>query len=208
MLSKLMPREGKFFELFNRLAEQMVLCAKELKVLMSDISRVDTGARNIKSFESAADKITHETIHLLHQTFITPLDRDDIHHLVNKMDDVLDLMEDASQCIYLYDIKRVPDEAKKLADLSLACVEHLQIAVNQLETIKKPEAIMKSCLEIDRLETEADYVLRAAMVKLFRDEPDTREIIKLKAIYELLETITDRCEEVANIIEGIVLEYS
>ena len=208
MLSKLMPREGKFFDLFNRLAEQMVLCAKELQLLMSDISRVDTGARNIKKFESAADKITHETIQLLHQTFITPLDRDDIHHLVNKMDDVLDLMEDASQCIYLYDIKRVPDEAKKLADLSLACVEHLQMAVNQLETIKKPEAIIKSCLEIDRLETEADYVLRAAMVKLFRDEPDTREIIKLKAIYELLETITDRCEEVANIIEGIVLEYS
>lgn len=208
MLSKLMPREGKFFDLFNRLAEQMVLCAKELQLLMGDISRVDTGARNIKKFESAADKITHETVQLLHQTFITPLDRDDIHHLVNKMDDVLDLMEDASQCIYLYDIKRVPDEAKKLADLSLACVEHLQMAVNQLETIKKPEAIIKSCLEIDRLETEADYVLRAAMVKLFRDEPDTREIIKLKAIYELLETITDRCEEVANIIEGIVLEYS
>lgn len=208
MLSRLMPREGKFFDLFNRHAEQMLLCAHELKLLMDDLSRVELRARNIKGYESAADRITHETMHLLHNTFITPLDRDDIHQLIGKMDDVLDLMEDAAQCISLYGIQAVPDEARRLAAICVTCVEHLQIAVSLLSNMKSPDAIMKNCVEIDRLESEADHVMRAAIVKLFRDEPDTRELIKLKAVYEILETVTDRCEDVANIIEGIVLEYS
>ncbi len=208
MLSRLMPREGKFFDLFNRHAEQMLLCANELKLLMDDLSNIELRARNIKGFESAADRITHETMHLLHHTFITPLDRDDIHQLIGKMDDVLDLMEDAAQCISLYDIKKVPDEARKLADICVECVEYVKATVGLLSNMKKPEAIMKNCVEIDRLESEADHVMRSAIVKLFRDEPDTRELIKLKAVYEILETVTDRCEDVANIIEGIVLEYS
>jgi predicted phosphate transport protein (TIGR00153 family) len=203
-----MPREGKFFELFNQHAEQMLLCANELKLLMNNIADIEFHARKIKGFESAADRITHETMHLLHHTFITPLDRDDIHQLIGRMDDVLDLMEDAAQCILLYGIKQVPPEARKLAELCVAGVEYLKATIAMLSNLKDPEAIMKNCLEIDRVESEADHVMRSAIVKLFRDEPDTREIIKLKAIYELLETVTDRCEDVANIIEGIVLEYS
>lgn len=206
MFSKLMPREGKFFDLFNRHAEQMLLCSKELKLLMDDISRIELRARNIQDYEHAADAITREAIVLLHKTFITPLDRNEIYQLINKMDDVLDMMEDVAQCISLYDIKQVPDEARQLADICVSCVEHIKPAVSMLSNMKQPDEILRHCVEVDRLETEADVVMRGMIVKLFREEPDTRELIKLKAIIEILETVTDRCADVANVIEGIVLE--
>jgi hypothetical protein len=206
VFSKLMPREGKFFELFNRHADQMLLCSKELKLLMEDISQIELRARKIQDYEHAADSITRDTIVLLHQTFITPLDRNDIHQLINKMDDVLDMMEDVAQCISLYDIRKVTGEARKLAEICVSCAEHLKPAVAMLSNMKQPDEILKHCVEVDRLESEADVVMRSVIVRLFREEADTRELIKMKAIYELLETVTDRCADVANVIEGIVLE--
>jgi hypothetical protein len=122
------------------------------------------------------------------------------------MDDILDLMEDVAECVVLYDVREVPDAARKLADICLSCAEKVKLAVGMLSNLDNSQAILKTCREIDQLESEADRVMRSAMSKLFRDEPDTRQLIKLKAIYELLETVTDRCEDTANIIEGIVLE--
>ncbi len=206
MFGRLMPREGRFFEYFNEHAEQLVLGAIELKALMSDISELQIRARNIESIENKADQITHQTMQLLHQTFITPLDRDEIHQLITKMDDILDLMEDASQCMFLYDIRTVSDEAKKLAEICLSCTEKVKTAVMQLSNMENAESILNLCSEIDKLEAFADQVMRTAMAKLFREEPDTRHLFKMKEIYQLLETVTDRCEDVANIIEGIVLE--
>lgn len=206
MFGRLIPREGRFFEYFNEHAEQLVLGATELKALMSDISELQIRARNIESIENKADQITHQTMQLLHQTFITPLDRDEIHQLITKMDDILDLMEDASQCMFLYDIRAVNDEAKKLADICLSCTEKVKAAVKYLSNMENAESILNLCTEIDRLETVADQVMRTAMAKLFREEPDTRQLFKMKEIYQLLEAVTDRCEDVANIIEGIVLE--
>lgn len=206
MFGRLIPREGRFFEYFNEHAEQLVLGATELKALMSDISELQIRARNIESIENKADQITHQTMQLLHQTFITPLDRDEIHQLITKMDDILDLMEDASQCMFLYDIRAVSDEAKKLADICLSCTEKVKAAVKHLSNMENAESILNLCTEIDRLETVADQVMRTAMAKLFREEPDTRQLFKMKEIYQLLEAVTDRCEDVANIIEGIVLE--
>ncbi len=206
MFSKLMPREGKFFDYFNQHAEQMLLCSQELKLLMDDLSMIEMRARKIQDHEHAADKLTRDTILLLHHTFITPLDRNEIYQLVNKMDDVLDMMEDVAQCISLYDIKQVPDEARKLSNLCVSCCEHVKSAVGMLSNMKHADDILKHCVEVDRLESEADFVMRGVIVKLFREEPDTRELIKMKAIYELLETVTDRCADVANVIEGIVLE--
>ncbi|MGH8755956.1 MAG: DUF47 domain-containing protein, partial [Burkholderiales bacterium] len=193
-------------EYFNEHAEQLVLGAIELKALMSDISELQIRARNIESIENKADQITHQTMQLLHQTFITPLDRDEIHQLITKMDDILDLMEDASQCMFLYDIRTVSDEAKKLAEICLSCTEKVKTAVMQLSNMENAESILNLCSEIDKLEAIADQVMRTAMAKLFREEPDTRHLFKMKEIYQLLETVTDRCEDVANIIEGIVLE--
>jgi uncharacterized protein len=207
MFGRLMPREGRFFDLFNQHAENIVEGARELAALMANLHvELEVRARNIEAAEKRADKITHETIDLLHKTFITPLDREDIHKLISNMDDILDLMEDAAQTIYLYDIKHITPEAKQLADICVSCCERVKTAVGLLKSMENAEAISKICEEIDRLESNADHVMRAAMSKLFRDEPDTRQLIKLKAIYELLEQVTDKCEDVANIIEGIVIE--
>ena len=208
MFARLMPHEGRFFSYFTEHAALILQGAVELKALMDNVGESESRARNIKAIETKADTVTHDTIQLLHHTFITPIDRDEIHQLITRMDDILDLMEDVSQSVFLYDIHRIPDEAKRLAEICIACAEKVKAAVDLLNNMGNAEKIMKICAEIDRLETDADQVLRAAMAKLFRNEPDTRELIKLKEVYEHLETVTDKCEDVANIIEGIVIENS
>jgi predicted phosphate transport protein (TIGR00153 family) len=201
-----MPSEGKFFELFIQHGDLCVKGAKEMVALMTNFDDLENRAHAIEGIEKQADKVTHSTLELLHKTFITPLDRDDIHQLITRMDDILDLLEDAAQTISLYDIKAVTPEAKRLAELCLACTEKVKAAVALLNNMDNSKEILLICEEIDRLESDADHVMRAAMSKLFRDEPDVRNLIKLKAIYEILETVTDRCEDVANIIEGIIVE--
>jgi len=205
-MARLLPREGKFFDYFNQHAEHAVLAAVELRALLADIGDLELRRRNIEKHEKQADQITHHTIQLLHQTFVTPLDRDEIHQLITTMDDTLDLMEDVAQCLFLYDVRAVTSEAQRLADICVSCTEKVRDAVAKLESMDHPDAILKVCAEIDRLEADADHVMRSAMAKLFREEPDAKEIIKLKEIYQLLESVTDKCEDVANLIEGIVLE--
>lgn len=201
-----MPSEGKFFDLFIQHGDLCVKGAKEMVALMTNFDDLENRVHAIESVEKQADKITYETLDMLHKTFITPIDRDDIHKLITKMDDILDLLEDAAQTISLYDIKAITPEAKRLAELCLNCTEKVKTAVGLLHSMDNSGQILSVCEEIDRLESDADHVMRAAMSKLFRDEPDVRTLIKLKAIYEILETVTDRCEDVANIIEGIIVE--
>lgn len=203
---RLLPREGRFFDYFNEHAGHAVLAAAELKALLADLSDLEARRRNIERHEKQADQITHQTMQLLHKTFVTPLDRDEIHQLITTMDDVLDLMEDTAQCLFLYDVRVVTPEARRLAEICVACTEKMRDAVARLESMDNTDAILKLCAEIDRLEADADYVMRSAMAKLFREEPDAKEIIKQKEIYQLLESVTDKCEDVANLIEGIVLE--
>ncbi len=206
MFGRLMPTEGKFFELFNQHADLCVKGSKEMLALMTNFDDLENRVHAIEGVEKQADAVTYQTIDLLHKTFITPLDRDDIHKLITRMDDILDLLEDAAQTISLYDIREITQEAKRLAELCLGCSEKMRQAVGLLHNMDNSREILSICEEIDRLESDADHVMRAAMSKLFRDEPDVRNLIKLKAIYEILETVTDRCEDVANIIEGIVVE--
>jgi len=208
MLSRLMPREGNFFELFNSHAGLIVEGSRELVAMITAFEDIEQHARRIDNAERAADKITHETITLLHKTFITPFDRDQIHQLITRMDDILDLMQDVAESIVLYDIRKITPESKQLAEICQMCCERVRTAVSLLRNVKDAEAILKTCAEIDRLESDADRVMRSAMSKLFRDEADVKQLIKLRSIYELLELITDRCEDVANVIEGIVLENS
>jgi uncharacterized protein len=212
MFSRLMPREGKFFDLFNAHAQQIVIGAKSLVALMdafwSARDQVPHHIRVIDEAETRADEITHEVIGLLHKTFITPLDRDEIHQLINGMDDIIDLIQDISETVTLYDISSVTSEMRTLAVSSLSCVERVKVAVGMLSNLDNGQTILSICREISALETEADRVMRSAMSKLFRDEPDVRQVLKLKHIYEILETVTDRCDDVANTIEGIVLENS
>lgn len=212
MFARFMPQEGKFFELFDAHAEQIVLGGQSLLALMSALNNSDEEAaqicQTIDSIESRADKITHETMTQLHKSFITPLDRDEIHQLITGLDDILDLIQDCAQTTTLYHIRRISPEAINLAEIVLSCCQRVSAAVALLSSMDNGPEVLRICDEIDRLESDADRVMRGAMSKLFRDEPDVRELIKFKAIYELLETVTDRCEDVANIIEGIVLENS
>jgi uncharacterized protein len=206
MFGRFMPTEGKFFEIFNAHAKCMVDASRELELLIDNLDDAEVHKQNVQANEKRADKLTHETIDLLHKTFITPLDRDEIHKLITTMDDILDLMEDVATAISLYDVRAVTSEASQLAHICTSTVTRVQQAVELLADMKRASEILKICEEIDRLESDADRVLRSAISKLFREEDDVKTLIKLKAIYELLETITDKCEDVANIIEGIVLE--
>ena len=209
MFSQLMPREGRFFELFDQHAERIVQGSRELVGLMSnytDAAARQRGIEAIDAVEKAADRITHETVALLHKTFITPFDRDSIHQLISQMDDILDLIQDVAESAMLYDLQRVTPEAQQLAELNQMCCDRVRTAVSLLSSMENADAILRLCTEIDRLESDADRVMRSAMSRLFRDEADVRQLIKLKAIYELLEAVSDKCEDVANLIEGVVLE--
>jgi predicted phosphate transport protein (TIGR00153 family) len=214
LFGKLLPREGNFFELFDAHAAQIVEGARAFMLMIqnyNDIHQRERYAADVDTAEHAADKITAEVNRLLHKTFITPIDREQIHSLINSMDDIVDLLQDASETMQLYDVQRVTEEVLALGDLSARCCERVQHAVSLLPKLSKPTAhaaALKTCEEIDKLESDADRVMRSAMSKLFREQPDVRELIKLKAIYEMLESISDRCEDVANLIEGIVLENS
>ena len=208
MLGRLMPREGKFFDLFNAHAERIVEGSRELATMIGNFSELEAHAQRIDAAERAADKITHETIALLHKTFITPFDRDQIHQLITAMDDILDLIQDVTEALQLYDIQRLTPEAVQLAELLMECCTRMQQAVKQLATLEDSARILKLCNEIDSLESQADTVMRTAISKLFREESDVRQLIKLETVYQLLEAATDQCEDVANIIEGVVLEHA
>ncbi|HRP29367.1 MAG TPA: DUF47 domain-containing protein [Burkholderiaceae bacterium] len=211
---KLLPREGNFFELFEQHGTHIVEGARAFMLMIEnypDPGLREQYANQVGHAERTADRITAEMHRLLHTTFITPIDREQILSLIDTMDDILDLLQDASETLLLYDVRAVTDEVLRLGELSARCCERVQHAVSMLPKLSTPsvaEAAIKTCEEIDRLESDADGAMRAALSKLFREETDVRELIKLKAIYEQLEAITDRCEDVANLIEGIVLENS
>ena len=214
LFGKLLPREGNFFDLFNQHGGFIVEGARAFILLIqnySDLTLREKYAAEVDRAEKQADRITAEVNRLLHKTFITPIDREQIHGLINAMDDILDLLQDATETMSLYDVRSMTEDVLRLGDLSAKCCERVQHAVSLLPRISQAEAAeaaIKTCEEIDKLESDADRVMRSAMSKLFREEKDVRELIKLKAIYELLESISDRCEDVANLIEGVVLENS
>lgn len=212
MFGRFMPREGRFFDLFNDHAAEIVRGAETLVALMAALNRSQEEAAQhanaLDAIESKADDINDETIALLHSTFITPLDRDEIHQLISRMDDVLDTMQDAANTVTVYDIRRATPEAIRLAELIMVSVRCMQKALSMLHDMDNGPAILAACREIAQYESDADQVLREAMSRLFREEPDVRELIKLKAAYELLETVTDICKNVGHLLEGIVLENS
>ncbi len=214
LFGKLLPREGNFFEMFNEHGKHIAEGARAFQNMVENYRdaslRVKYGLE-VDHAEKAADKITAEVNRLLHKTFITPIDREQIHGLINAMDDILDLLQDSAEVMSLYDLQSVSEDVIRLGELSVKCCERVQHAVSLLPKLSQAsvaEAALKTCEEIDRLESDADRVMRSAMSKLFRYNIDVRELIKLKAVYEHLESISDRCEDVANMIEGIGLENS
>ena len=208
-LSALMPREGQFFDLFNKHADLIVEGARSLSSLLQNYDEKngrEAWIAKIEQFERGADRVTHDTVALLHATFVTPFDRDDIHRLISRMDDILDLIQDAAESLILYDIQKLTPEASHLANILEICCARVHDAVELLKSMDNAPQILKLAQDIDQLESDADRVMRSAISKLFREESDVRQVIKLKAVYELLETATDKCQDVANVIEGVVIE--
>jgi len=208
MLEKLLPRETSFFDFFERHAALTVEGAKEFLSLVSTGANIESKTRRIKEIEHETDVITHQCVEALHKTFITPIERDVIHRLITKMDDVMDFVEAASERIALYGVTEMTPEVKDLADVLVRAAQEVERALRGLRDMKNAPMILQKCIDINRLENDADAILRAAVARLFREEKDPITVIKWKEIYENLETATDRCEDVANIIEGVVLEHA
>jgi predicted phosphate transport protein (TIGR00153 family) len=209
LLQRLMPRSDDFFSDFEAQAATVVEGAKLLKDLLDDFVDVPRKCQAIKDVEHRADDITHKAFARLHTQFITPFDRAEIHRLLSRIDDVLDLADAAAERLGLYDVDTVLPEARDLATVLVAQVEKMQEAVGGLRNMKKdPGAILEACKEMNVLENQADTLTRRTMAKLFKRGNDPLTVMKWKEIIDLIEDATDRAEDVANVIEGVVLEHA
>lgn len=208
MLRRLLPRETSFFDFFEQHAELTVDGATEFVSLVTAAVNIDAKARRIKEIEHETDIITHRCVEALHKTVITPMDSTQIHRLITRMDDVMDCIEAAAERISLYKLREMTPEVRDMADVLLSATRVVLEACRLLRNLRDPQAILKKCIDINRLENEADAILRRAVARLFDQEHDPVMIIKWKEIYESLESAADRCEDVANIIENVVLDLT
>ena len=206
MLQRLMPKSDDFFTDFESQAAAVVEGVVLLKALLDDFTDVPAKCQAIKDVEHRADDVTHRAFELLYTQFITPFDRADIHRLLSAIDDVLDLADAAAERLGLYDVGDVVPEARELAGVLLAQTRKMQEAVHGLRNVKDSKVILDACMEMNALENQADTLLRKALAHLFKSGSEPLRVIKWKEILDLIETATDRCEDVANIIEGVVLE--
>src|SRR5512137_86631 len=209
MLQRLMPRSDDFFSDFEAQAAAVVEGAVLLKALLDDFTDVPAKCQAIKDVEHRADDITHRAFERLHTQFITPFDRSEIHRILSRIDDVLDLADAASERLGLYDIDAVLPESRELAAVLVEQVRKMEEAVKGLRNMKKdPETILAACQEMNKLENQADTLTRKTMAKLFKRGNDPLTVMKWKEIIDLIEDATDRAEDVANVIEGVVLEHA
>jgi hypothetical protein len=209
LLEKLMPRSDDFFSDFEAQSATVVEGTKLLKDLLDDFVDVPRKCQAIKDVEHRADDITHRAFARLHTQFITPFDRAEIHRLLSRIDDVLDLADAAAERIGLYDIDQVLPEARELAAVLVIQAEKMHEAVAGLRNMKKdPGHILEACKEMNVLENQADSLTRRTMAKLFKRGNDPLTVMKWKEIIDLIEEATDRAEDVANVLEGVVLEHA
>jgi predicted phosphate transport protein (TIGR00153 family) len=205
---RLLPHDTSFFSLFEQQGKKTVEGCRAFLEMVEHPDDLESQAERVKQIEHECDEITHAVVAGLHKTFITPIDRNDIYTLITKMDDVMDMVEAAADRLSLYNMPAMTKEVGDLARCLVTSAEHVLGAVSGIRDLQKPNAIQQHCVEINRLENVADKILRSALAKLFREEKDPIAVIKWKEIYETLESATDRCEDVANVIEGVVLENS
>jgi predicted phosphate transport protein (TIGR00153 family) len=203
-----LTRDDVFFNAFTNHATKTVEASKLLVEMLDDLSRAKELSKRIKDLEHEADKITHDCVAALHQTWITPLDREEIHALITRLDDVLDSIEAASERIILFEIEESTKEGLDLGKAVVASCEATLSAVSSLRDLKQSKRLLALCVEINKHENTADLAYRAAIAKLFKSGSDPLLVMKWRDIYDHLETATDRCEDVANIIEGVVLEHA
>jgi len=205
---RLLPHDASFFAHFEHQGKKTVEGCRAFLEMVEQPSDLEARAERVKQIEHECDEITHAVVEGLHKTFITPIDRNDIYRLITKMDDIMDFVEAAADRVALYEIGKMTKEVGDLARCLVQSAEHVLGAVSSIRDLGKPNGILQHCIEINRLENVADGILRSALARLFREEKDLIAVIKWKEIYETLESATDRCEDVANIVEGVVLENS
>ncbi len=203
---KLLPKEENFLKQFNRTTEIILEAAIALDSLAADYSDVEVKVARIKHLEHEGDQVTHETFALLSKTWITPIDREDIHDLTKQLDDILDLIDAAAARFVLFKIPAPTPELKAMTELIVQSARAIQRAMPLLQDLKNSTAIIAACVEINRLENEADSLNRMAIGRLFENQKDPFVLMKWKEIYEVLETATDACEDAANVLEQIVLK--
>lgn len=204
-LRRFFRRDRRFFALFNRQSQLCVDGLDALAQLLADVSDPNGRVREIEALEKRADGVVSETLALLRRAWLPPFPRASVHALINRLDDILDLAEDVAQSLHLYHVTAMTPEARRLADLAVESSVALKRAVEGLGSTDDMRGVLALCEEVDRLEAQADHVFRSAMSKLFREEPDTRQLVKLKAIYELLEELTDKCKNAAAEVQALAL---
>jgi predicted phosphate transport protein (TIGR00153 family) len=205
----LVPREAKFFDLFEQMAKTTVLAARDLKKLVDDWTDIEKSVAVINEIEHEGDTTTHQIMYQLNRTFITPFDREDIAMLANALDDVIDFIEASADTMMLYKVKTPGHRARELADIILQITSEVEKAIPQLRQLgKNMEQVLAFCVEINRLENVADKIFRSALTELFDDTSDIVEIIKWREIYQYMESSTDKCEDVANVIESVALKHA
>ncbi len=200
---QLIPRDGKFYDLFNEQAKNIHEAAQVLVVLFRDFKDVEKRVAEIRVAEHKGDQITRSVMTKLNQTFITPFDREDIHALSSALDDVMDLVDAAATRLITYKVKFVTPGASQLADVILRGAEILVKAISEL---KRPQTILKYCEQLNQIEEEGDRIKGECIAKLFEDSKEAVEIIKWKEIYEVLEAATDKCEDVSDVLAAVVLK--
>ena len=200
---RFLPRETRFFELFEEMAENLTIGARQLRDLLQDYRDVSANVQKIKGIEHKGDEIAHAVFIKLNSSFITPFDREDIHTLASSLDDVLDYINGAASRMVTYKISNPPPEAVELATIILRQSEELAKALKHLE---KGDGLLDSCVEVNRLENEADAVARAAIGRLFDTEANPIQLIKHKELIEVLEMATDKAEDAANVLETVVIK--
>jgi predicted phosphate transport protein (TIGR00153 family) len=200
---RMIPRETKFFEMFADLSRNITEGAKLLQDILQHSRDAEARVKNLQEIEHRADDITHSIITKLNQTFITPFDREDIHRLASSLDDVLDFVNAAAVRLTLYRIFDPPPAASELAGLIVQQSEELAMGVSLLQNNRN---VLDHCVEVNRLENEADRVSRKAIAELFEREKDPIQLIKLKELYEVLENATDKAEDAANVLEAVALK--
>ncbi len=202
------PREEKFFDLFEGSARNIVKAAQGLKEMLDNWGDIGIKVAEITEFEHEGDSITHQIMALLHRTFITPFDREDIALLAHTMDDITDFIHAAADAIFIYKIDAPIPRAQELADIIVQAANEVQKAVPMLRRRSDLKKVLEHCVELNRLENMADKVYRSALGELFEDTRDATHIIKWREVYEHMESATDRCEDVANVIEGVALKHA
>lgn len=208
MLKRLLPRQESFFQLFQQAADKLVLASTEFSNMLQNLDKQQYYVDEIAKHEEEADQIAHTNFELLHKTFITPFDRHDIHQLTSTLDDIIDLINRIAQRFPFYQLQSVPEEMIKLAQLSAEATNHLKSSIYCLHSLKNSNEIFKYCNEIDNVESKAHQMVLAGEKKLFMEENDFKQFFKLKEVYGHTKSVINRCQDVANILKGIVLEYS